>query len=214
MAYSKEMVFRAFALFMDYVRDDASSRILREKFGDSGAPSAATIKKWARKGECTEGISWFQIREMSDPVRGAAANNRVRRAPSLYDEWREDTMVQLEEIQDEINARMSTGRLDVRASDLPKLIQSRQLLEGEATSRIEHKGKEVQVIGMIIRSALELVALRYLNNKEVKEAFASVTDYVSEEFARFANYKGNPDSYEILIGSNPNNRQLRSGSEG
>jgi hypothetical protein len=214
MAYSKEMVYRAFALFMDYVRPDSISRILRENFGHDNAPSTVTVKKWAKEGDCTEGISWYQIREMSDPVRGKAANDRqvINRRPTPYDQWKDETMVQLEEVQETIRAKIKTGELDVKASDMPRLIQSRQLLEGEATSRIEHKGKEAQVLGQIIRAAIGLVQLRYMGNKEVKEAFRSTIDYISEEFARFANYKGDPDTYEIRLGSEPGSRQLRSGS--
>ena len=220
-AYPHETVYRAFMLFMDYIPPNKIIKILSSTHGENNTPQLPTILNWRNNGEGTGGVSWNHIREVTDQVRGKASSDLIRerykrqgKGPSQYVDWANQTMNDLEEAQNKIMEGVKVGYIDMKLSDLPNLIKSRHLIEGLATSRTEHQGRHVEVLGKIIYQAGTQVISDHRMDSIAVQAVTALLDLVASEFTRYLAFGGDPERYEIEVGRAVNLRLLQQGTEG
>lgn len=218
--YPHETIYRAFMLFMDYIPTKKIVSVLAQTHGGKMTPTAKTILKWRDSGEGTNGVSWNHIREITDQVRGKASSDLIRgkyerqgKGPSQYADWAENTMSDLERAQQKLMRGIDIGYVDMKMSDLPQLIKSRQLLEGLATSRIEHQSKHVEVLGRIVYAAGLQVISDNRGDSSTQQVVGAMVDLIAGEFTRFISFGGEPDKYEIETGRSVNLGLLQQGIE-
>lgn len=205
--FPDETILRAFGLIFDGVSAANAAQLMEENAIEDKSPSKRTIEEWARNGEMPGGvklgISWYQIRDICTPLRGQAITSDIVRktVKTQYKDWAEQTMADLETIQDVVMDHIGEMKFSVR--DIKTIAETRNLLEGKATERIEMTETNVRILGAIINRAGSYITGHYRDDT-VSQAFQHFIDLVATEFENYLAFGGDPNTYEIGIKTTSN----------
>ncbi|MDQ5841653.1 MAG: phage terminase small subunit-related protein [Chloroflexota bacterium] len=138
----------AFYLNLDPPRKIAT---VARQFGVSGN----TVRKWAKR------LGWDKKavaldRKALDQATGQAVRSRAQRVAAALNFT--------DEFLDAAQAKLAQNKLDVRAGDVPALVKLAELLEGEATDRVQI-GEVRVLVAQVVVVAGEFIA------KEDRPAF-------------------------------------------
>lgn len=166
---------RAFALYMDYVPASVIARHLDV--------SVSTITRWSRDGLMFQGfqVTWDQIREVTDADR-AFINTQIGSEKEDWwlkyrDGFNVDAARGLESVRKKLIQRVENDDEDVemKVSDLPKIIQAEMLLQGRATQIIE----QTSAISTMAAQALRNAVMSVITDDSTRK---KLIDRVGQEF--------------------------------
>lgn len=209
--FSNDTVLKCFAL----VFDGLSAQKVSDKMQDfpevdNRYPSRKTVESWAKRGELTNGINWYAMRDLTHNVR---AKNRVdteliRRKPKEYETWLEDTYSDVDRLQDVLMENLQMLRFS--PSDLTTLAKTRAALDDLSGQRYEQSASITRSLGKIVKAAFQAAISMYPASDEANHALSFAAQALQEEFTRYLT-EGSPNEFDPKI-DRPTTRRVSVGN--
>jgi hypothetical protein len=150
-----------------------------------------TVRRWISQGIEIEGVlfPWALISEIVAPNRGAMSS---KLAADKQEKWLAyqtgfdaDATSDLAVARKKLVAGLESGSVELKAADLPKIIQTEMLLQGKATKIISQSMTITTMVGELVAQAankhIKDPRLKELVLDEVKQGFYRLTGSVNEK---------------------------------
>lgn len=133
----------AFALFASL---EPGKRSLGEVSRRIGV-SLTSVRRIARRDNWEERVAEIDRKAAEKALRAAVRSREVRNL---------EVIKFVDDYVTSAKGRLDAGTLEIRAGDVPQLVKLAELLEGEATSRVE-VGQVQQVLVLVLNTAVRFV---------------------------------------------------------
>lgn len=136
-----------------------------------------TIEKWNKKGIEMHGIafSFREVRDLTDPDRAIMQANGDKKTQDWWLEYTsgfdEDAARDLKALRKLIVEAAMSGEVELKAADIPKLIEKELLVQGRATKITEQSKNLTLIVAGIVREAAE----KAITSPRERELFLDMT---------------------------------------